>query len=337
LTCLQNDTKCTKRCKQLETGGIVLLVFVRRFDVEREVDHRTSSLLERRHKAHKQTPYKGPWQPSHCTQSQSHWARYLRHSHFVTASMTSRFVDPHQLPKPIPQVKYELSHHQYCGQDRVLVTSVGIFTTLHDSQDSAQDLLQTTLNQYMSRGWIGSYCDDIDLQYSGLIAGYLSEQEHVYLSEIQIHAREKADQTVQSHTDGIAAWVLTTEHQPVSTRYGYSTAHRTYVALAPTETLTPWRPASTHNPPQQDFNYQSGHTRRMESFSRTRPQYPDRMDFFVLVLLPSMMRPWDFLLHSIMTPMHTNTSAQILRDNNLARSVMVSIKLFTIATGISRG
>jgi len=213
--------------------------------------------------------------------------------------MTSRFVDPYQAPKPIPQVEYELSHHQYCGQDQVPATSVGTFPILHDAQDSAQDLLQTTLNQYMSRGWIGFYCNDIDLEYRGLIAGYLSEQEHVYLSEIQIHALEKADQAVQPHADGIEAWMLATEHQPVSTRYGYNTAHRTYVTLAPTELLTPWRPARTYMQPQQEqslypwrsvstymplqqkHSSYSGHTRGTESFSRTRPQYPDRTDFFV--------------------------------------------------------
>lgn len=90
----------------------------------------------------------------------------------------------------------ELSHHQYCGQDRVLITSVGRFSTLHDAQDAAQDLLQTSLNQYMARGWIGFYCNDIDLEYRGLMACFISEQEHIYLSEIQIHAREKADHTV---------------------------------------------------------------------------------------------------------------------------------------------
>ncbi|KAF3050522.1 hypothetical protein E8E11_009040 [Didymella keratinophila] len=159
--------------------------------------------------------------------------------------MTSRFVDPYQPPKPIPQAEYEVSHHQYCGQDRVLLTSVSTFPILHDAQDSAQDLLQTTLNQYMSRGWIGFYCNDIDLEHRGLIAGYLSEQEHVYLSEIQTHAREKADQTVQPHADGVEAWVLATEHQP------------------------------------QEYSSYSEHTREMESFLRTRPQYPDRTDFFV--------------------------------------------------------
>lgn len=86
---------------------------------------------------------------------------------------------PYQPPKPIPQVEYELSHHQYCSKDQVLVTSVSTYLILHDAQKATQNLRQTTLIQYMSRGWIGVYCNDIDLEYRGLIAGYLSEQEHI--------------------------------------------------------------------------------------------------------------------------------------------------------------
>lgn len=117
--------------------------------------------------------------------------------------MTSRYLTSYQPPRPIPQVEYEVSHHQNCGQDRPLVTSIGTFPTLQDAQDFAQDVLGSMLNQYKSRGWSGYCCNDIDLEFRGLIARLVGEQEYEYLSEVQIHVREKAYQLVQSPFDSV--------------------------------------------------------------------------------------------------------------------------------------
>lgn len=297
------DSSCIKLCKQIELCKIALLVFVHHFDVEREVENGTTSLLVRRYKVHKQIPYKSPWRLSQCTRFQLYWIRDQ-----YTTSMTSRFVDPYQPPEPIPQVGYELSHRQYCGQGRIPVTSIGTFPTLRDAQDSTQDLLRTTLNQYRQKGWIGFYCNDINLEYRGLIAGYLSEKEHVYLSEIQLHAREKADHSVHSHLDGVEAWVYATGNAPAYTSSGHNTSHRTYVALAPTELLTQWRPASTYTPPQQEFSSYSGHTRGMESFSRTRPHYPDWPNLFV----PRASAQYDEIMGFSTSPEHNyNTDPNV--------------------------
>jgi hypothetical protein len=195
--------------------------------------------------------------------------------------MTSEYLDLYQPPRSIPQVEYELSHHQNCGQDQVLVTSVGTFATLQDAQDSAQHLLQTTLNQYMSRGWCGFYCNDIDLEFRGLISGLLSQDDYTYLSEIQIHAREKAHQVIQPHFDGVEAWVSATGNEPVDKNLGSNNPHSIYVALAPTETLIPWRPGSTSMQPQQESSACGRRSRGTDSFSRTRPEYPSRPNFFI--------------------------------------------------------
>lgn len=48
-----------------------------------------------------------------------------------------------------------------------------------------------------------------------------------------------------------------------------------------------------------------------------------------LVLLPSMMRPWGFLLHKTMVPAQTKASTLIPRNNGLGRNVMVSVQRFT--------
>lgn len=56
----QKGTSCTKRRKRLYIYRITLLVFVCRFDAQSEVENRTSSLLERVHKARKRISYKSP-------------------------------------------------------------------------------------------------------------------------------------------------------------------------------------------------------------------------------------------------------------------------------------
>lgn len=188
----------------------------------------------------------------------------------------------HPPPKRTTQIEYEVSHHQNCGQDRLLITSLGLAATLGDAQRLAQGVLRRILGQYAARGWSGCYCSAIDLDFRGLVAGLAHDSQHVYLSEVQIHARHVAGRTVDAGYDG----------------FGCDTTPGTYAALAPTATLTPWRPAPayTYPQPQPQLHPQASNARRRprlprkrNSFAQTRPPYPFRPARFT----PRTSAPYD--------------------------------------------
>ena len=153
----------------------------------------------------------------------------------TSKSMALQFLTPYQPSAhdstQTLQLEYEVTHHQNCGQDQLLITRIGTFSSLQDAQDAAQDVLRSMLDDYISKGWSGYYCMDIDLDYIGLITGLIGAQNYECLSEIHIHARERV--------------------------YEYNNSYSEINTTSATGGLNP------------------------DSFSQTRPQYPDRPLSFV--------------------------------------------------------
>ncbi|KAF2624143.1 hypothetical protein BU25DRAFT_413714 [Macroventuria anomochaeta] len=196
-----------------------------------------------------------------------------------------------------PQLEYEVSHHQDCGQDKLLVMKIGTFPTLQDAQDAAQTLLRSVLDCYISEGWSGYYCNDIDLEYKGLITGLVGEQEYECLSEVHIYAREKSYVPFQGQLDGIGElWKQESGRDPINASLISNKSHSDVNTLSATNRPTSSRPTNAFMQPQKDTNSydrQTHSTRRTESFSQTLPLYPDRPSSFV----PRPSAPYDQLMN----------------------------------------
>ncbi|UPX15766.1 uncharacterized protein EKO05_0006205 [Ascochyta rabiei] len=94
-------------------------------------------------------------------------------------------------PTPPRQFNYEVLHFQNRGQNQIASTKIGTFASLQDAQHAAQDTLRSALEGCLAKGWIGYYCNDIDLEFRGLITGLVGEIDYACLSEVHIYAKAR--------------------------------------------------------------------------------------------------------------------------------------------------
>jgi hypothetical protein len=221
------------------------------------------------------------------------------------------------------EVEYEVSHHQNFGQNQILITKIGLYPTLQDAQDAAQDALRSALKQYISKGWLGYYCSDINLEYRGLITGRVGEQQCKYLSEIRIHVREKPYEPFSAQLAGVSEpWMQASGHDPVNASLGHGNSSYKHNGISVTAVKS--HPSHAHNTTLQSYGHNTLHDRQpflthraTESFSRTRPPYPNRPGLFV----PSPSAQYDqtlsfFTHHSTTVTMEEPVPTEPSRDES---------------------
>ena len=200
--------------------------------------------------------------------------------------MESQYPSPHQLPgrnaaRP-SKAEYEVSHHQNIGQAQVWITTVGLYPTLQLAELAAHNTLKSVLERYMAKGWTGYYCNRIDLEYRGLITGCVDNQQYESLSEVQINVREKLNKSFSAQLEGLGElWMQASGQDLMSANVGHdsSSYNHNHTPIATVRSPLSQAHSNSLQPHEHidSYDLQPFLTHRAtESFSRTRPLYPNR-------------------------------------------------------------
>jgi hypothetical protein len=209
----------------------------------------------------------------------------------IPAIMTSIYPNMLQ-PSWSPNLGYQVLHHRNCGHNGVSSLDIDTFITLQEAQRKAQDDLVSALHQYITNGWNGYYCNDIDLDMRGLVtrlvtidnANGTSRQAYDWLSEVHIYAVERLNELFHSQL------ALVTEQQRLAPdsyrtssnvdhnhRYGSNTS-AAMTRLLPTYLSNTIHSSPLHPPQNEPQPYSMQNA--PDSFAQTRSPWLSRPDLW---------------------------------------------------------